>query len=119
MTDSQSRLNLLAKLRQDSIWPSVTRVANGERLRGPLVVDFDPTTFCDLGCPECISAGLLNQTRFSRERLIGLSEEFIRAGVKAAVLIGGGEPLAHPGTREVINCCTSAVSMSDLSLTER
>src|SRR5262249_33567009 len=55
-------------------------------------------TFCDLACPECISGRLLNQGRFSKERLHQLAGELAAAGVKAVVLIGGGEPLAHAGT---------------------
>jgi len=97
------RLDLLSKLYQRSVFGAAKRVSAGDRLSGPLVVDLDPTTFCDLACPECISASLLNQSRFSRERLIDLVGEFADAGVKAVVLIGGGEPLAHPATKDVIS----------------
>jgi MoaA/NifB/PqqE/SkfB family radical SAM enzyme len=84
------------------VLPSVQTVAAGQKLTGPLVVDLDPTTFCDLACPECISGTLLNQGRFTKERLFSLAEELVTADVKAVVLIGGGEPLAHPGTGKVI-----------------
>ena len=97
-TPPGSRLDLEAKLYQRSIWPSVTEVAGGGKLKAPLVVDLDPTTFCDLACPECISGQLLNKGRFSDERLEELARELVEAGVRAVILIGGGEPLAHPGT---------------------
>jgi MoaA/NifB/PqqE/SkfB family radical SAM enzyme len=99
---AKSRLDLTSKIYQSSMWPLVRKVGRGEVLDGPLVVDLDPTTFCDLACPECISGRLLNQSRFSKERLAELAKEFVAAGVRAVVLIGGGEPLAHPGTRDVI-----------------
>lgn len=96
------RLDLVTKLYQPSVWPTVRAVADGERSAGPLVVDLDPTTFCDLACPECISGKLLNQGRFTAERLEKLAEELISMKVRAAILIGGGEPLAHRGTRAVL-----------------
>lgn len=97
------RLDLTTKLYQPSIFPDVARVAGGERSKSPAVVDLDPTTFCDLACPECISGKLLNQGRFSAQRLEALAGELVTMGVKAVILIGGGEPLAHRGTRSVIH----------------
>ncbi|MFH8618281.1 radical SAM protein [Streptomyces sp. NPDC017979] len=96
------RLDLVSKLYQPSGWPRVLEVAAGERSTGPLVVDLDPTTFCDLACPECISGKLLNQGRFTPERLAELAHELIDMSVRGVVLIGGGEPLAHRGTRKVL-----------------
>ncbi|QMU73235.1 radical SAM protein [Streptacidiphilus sp. P02-A3a] len=95
-------LDLVSKLYQRTIHDPIAEVGRGGTLDGPLVVDLDPTTFCDLACPECISGQLLNQGRFTKERLRELVGEFISVGVRAVVLIGGGEPLAHPGTRDVI-----------------
>ncbi|MGI5293044.1 radical SAM protein [Nonomuraea polychroma] len=103
-----SRLDLVAKLSQDTVWPYAKKVAAGGRLPAPLVVDLDPTTFCDLACPECISGTLLNQGRFTKERLASLAGELCTAGTRAVVLIGGGEPLAHPGTRDVIKILGSS-----------
>ncbi|MFI6770497.1 radical SAM protein [Streptomyces sp. NPDC050355] len=96
------RLDLVSKLYQPSGWPRVLEAASGGSSRAPLVVDLDPTTFCDLACPECISGKLLNQGRFTPERLEALAEELIALSVRAVVLIGGGEPLAHRGTRGVL-----------------
>lgn len=95
-------MDLSAKLYQPRILPTVLDVARGRRSRNPLVVDLDPTTFCDLACPECISGKLLNQGRFTSERLAALAGELVDLGVAAVILIGGGEPLAHRGTRAVI-----------------
>lgn len=97
------RLDLVGKLFQQSTWPAVTAVGRGESLAAPLVVELDPTSFCDMACQECISAELLNQGRFTRERLVDLAGEFVDAGVRAVILIGGGEPLLHNGTGQVID----------------
>lgn len=62
----------------------------------PYVVELDPTAACDLACPGCISEDLIALgNRFTDERLISLGWELIIAGVRAVILIGGGEPLAH------------------------
>lgn len=97
-----SRMNLLEKLWQR---PVVERIAETDWMTGqssPLVVEFDPTSACDLACPGCISGELLNKERFSRERVLSLTAEMIEAGVKAVILIGGGEPLSHPAIRTVL-----------------
>jgi len=62
----------------------------------PSVIELDPTTACNLACHDCISANLLNQGGFERERLKDLAREFKDIGIKAVILIGGGEPMAHP-----------------------
>ncbi|QNP74826.1 radical SAM protein [Streptomyces roseirectus] len=96
------RLDLVAKLYQPSGWPRILEAASGSPTGAPLVVDLDPTTFCDLACPECISGRLLNQGRFTPDRLAALARELVDLSVRAVVLIGGGEPLAHRGTRGVL-----------------
>jgi hypothetical protein len=86
------RLDLVSKLYQPSVWPKVLDVAGGSRSSSPVVVDLDPTTFCDLACPECISGKLLNQGRFTPERLKSLADELVRMAVQAVILIGGVSP---------------------------
>lgn len=97
-----SRLDLVTKLQQRSLGSAVERVRQGKSLSAPVVVELDVTTFCDLACPECISGSLLNQGRFSNEGLIELASEMGEIGVRAVILIGGGEPLLHPIIEEVI-----------------
>ncbi|MFE4518810.1 radical SAM/SPASM domain-containing protein [Kitasatospora sp. NPDC056783] len=99
---THDRLDLVSKLYQPSGWPRILQAASGDPSEAPLVVDLDPTTFCDLACPECISGKLLNQGRFTPERLAALAEELVSMSVRGVVLIGGGEPLAHRGTRRVL-----------------
>lgn len=101
-------LALAEKLYQRSIWPDVKKVSRGERLTRPLVVELDTTSFCDLVCPECISKPLLNRARFTRDRLTGIAHELVDAGVRAVILIGGGEPLLHPAIADLLTILGSA-----------
>jgi MoaA/NifB/PqqE/SkfB family radical SAM enzyme len=103
-----TRLALADKLAQRSIAPLVESVAAGQRLPAPAVVELDPTSFCDLACPECVSGPLLQQGRFDADRLLTLGTELIDASVRAVILIGGGEPLMHPAIGELITQLGSA-----------
>lgn len=89
-------LELRNKLYQQSVLDRFGSIDWARTSSAPFVVEFDPTTACNLACPDCISRDLLNQGYFTRERIRDLTREMIDAGVKAVVLIGGGEPLAHP-----------------------
>lgn len=84
----------------------VERIKDTDWAKGnvsPFVVELDPTAVCDLACPGCISEDLIALgNRFSEERLLKLGREFIDCGVKAVILIGGGEPLAHNKIGEFI-----------------
>jgi MoaA/NifB/PqqE/SkfB family radical SAM enzyme len=56
-----------------------------------------------MACPGCISEDIMMASgRFSKQRLLEIGQELFDAGVKAVVLIGGGEPLAHPGVGDLI-----------------
>lgn len=96
-------MNLKNKLYQERV---VARIGDTDWANGngsPLVVELDPTAACDLACPGCISEDLVALgNRFSDERLMELGREFIECGVKAVILIGGGEPLAHRKVGEFI-----------------
>ena len=95
MTSKNHALSFYQKIFQKSV---IERLKENKKsdYRRPWVVELDPTTACNLACHGCISANLLNQGGFERERLKDLAKEFYQMGVKAVVLIGGGEPMAHP-----------------------
>ncbi len=102
-----TKMNLVSKLYQRSVIKKIYSSNFSEGTSSPFVVELDPTTVCDLACPGCISGDLLNQKNtedrgFSVEKLNSLCDEFIEMGVKAVILIGGGEPLAHPSTIKII-----------------
>lgn len=92
------KMNIITKLHQQYV---VDRIKGSDWSRGPLVVEMDTTEACNLACPGCISEDLVsNATSFSDERLFTIGKEMYEMGVKAVVLIGGGEPLAHPRVGE-------------------
>jgi MoaA/NifB/PqqE/SkfB family radical SAM enzyme len=88
-------LNLRKKLLQESVVKRITQVKENGSSKAPWVVELDPTSACNLVCPDCISKDLLNQGGFENQRLRDLAREIVDAGVRAVILIGGGEPMAH------------------------
>jgi MoaA/NifB/PqqE/SkfB family radical SAM enzyme len=96
-------MNLTDKLFQEFVVERISETSWVSGNKAPLVVELDPTAACDLACPGCISEDVIAiGGRFSNERLLSLGKEFISADVKAVILIGGGEPLAHPKIGEFI-----------------
>lgn len=95
-------LSLVDKLKQDSVQDYISRLLWQKSTTAPFVVELDPTTACNLACHDCISANLLNQGGIPGERLLALAREFADNGVRAVVLIGGGEPMAHPMFSELV-----------------
>ena len=90
-------LTLQDKLAQKSLKGRIEELINNKgKSVNPWVIELDPTTACNLACHDCISANLLNQGGFERDRLKDIAREFKDFGIKAVVLIGGGEPMAHP-----------------------
>lgn len=89
-------MGLIDKYYQDAV---LQRIADTDWVEGnssPLVVELDPTAACDLACPGCISGDLIALgNRFTDNQLMRIGRELIECGIKAVILIGGGEPLAH------------------------
>lgn len=97
------RMNILDKLHQGFVIEKIKNTNWEKGTTGPLVIEFDTTEVCNLACPGCISEDLVsNKTSFSRERLLQLAVEMYEMRVKAVILIGGGEPLAHPSVGQFI-----------------
>ncbi|NGZ29433.1 MAG: radical SAM protein [Magnetococcales bacterium] len=96
-------LKLSAKLYGASILERLQALDWQQGSSAPLIIELDPTEHCNLACLGCVSEDLIaNKQSFSNTRLMALGHEFIAAGVKGVVLIGGGEPLAHPKVGELI-----------------
>ncbi len=96
-----TKMQLTTKLYQKKVLDKIKKsIVDGDNY-APFVIELDPTTVCDLACPGCISGDLLNQKNpldrgFSKEKIEEITEDIIRSKVSAVILIGGGEPLAHP-----------------------
>ncbi|MFO1264409.1 MAG: radical SAM protein [Rhodoferax sp.] len=103
MPNIENTLNLKSKLSQRTVvsyLQSVDWSMHGSA--APFIVELDPTSRCNLACPDCISGDLLNKEEIPSDRLIKLSDEIIDAGVRGVILIGGGEPMMHPAIEKVI-----------------
>jgi len=97
-------MNLTNKLNQEFVINKIRETDWESVNSGPLVVELDPTAVCDLACPGCISEDLVSiGNSFSNDKLLEMGQDFIECGVRAVILIGGGEPLAHPKTGELIS----------------
>jgi len=96
-------MNITKKLHQPFVIEKIRQTDWDEGTDGPLIVELDTTESCDLACPGCISEEMMVAgNKLSSRRLMALGEEFKEVGVKGVVLIGGGEPLAHPAIGEFI-----------------
>lgn len=102
MNEASRPLSLVDKLKQKTVQEFINKFLWNKSSEAPLVVELDPTTACNLACHDCISASLLNQGGISNDRLMKLAQEFAESGVVAVVLIGGGEPMAHPKFGELV-----------------
>ena len=97
------KMNLVRKLHQPFVVDKLHATDWNQGTDAPLIVELDTTEACDLACPNCISEDILqNGNRFSTERLMALGAEMVEAGVKGVILIGGGEPLAHPAVGQLM-----------------
>lgn len=91
------KMNIVKKLHQEFVLNKIEETNWKEGTTGPLIVELDTTEACDMACPGCVSEEIMEAGRkFSSKRLMEIAQEFKDLGVKGVVLIGGGEPLAHP-----------------------
>ena len=96
MKKEEKALFFSDKILQSSFLDRFEEFLDKKEFRHDKSIELDPTTACNLACHGCISASLLNQGGFKRDRIKEMAKEFKELGVKAVVLIGGGEPMAHP-----------------------
>ena len=106
--DAGQELQLAGKLAQPEVRSQALHVLSNFPFAAPMAIDLDPTSYCDLSCPGCISADLLGGERFTAARLQSLAKELAAANVRAVVLIGGGEPLLHRSTPDIARILTNS-----------
>jgi len=70
----------------------------------PITVELDMINLCNHRCPECSGWYFQNRNRGSLP--VGLAKSIVRqlakARVRGLIFTGGGEPLCHPHTAEVV-----------------
>jgi MoaA/NifB/PqqE/SkfB family radical SAM enzyme len=100
----KSAIDVQSKLYQSDVVQRISEIdLSFKSIAPPFVVELDTTAACDLACPGCISEDIIAKGgRFSNQRLLELGEELIAADIRAVILIGGGEPLAHPRIADLI-----------------
>ena len=97
------KMNILDKLYQPFVIEKIKEIDFKKGSDSPLIVELDPTAVCNLACPGCISEDIIaTGNSFTSDRLLDLAKELKEAGVKGVILIGGGEPLSHPASKELI-----------------
>ena len=97
------KMNILDKLYQPFVIEKIKEVDFKKGSDSPLIVELDPTAVCNLACPGCISEDIIaTGNSFTSDRLLDLAKELKESGVKGVILIGGGEPLSHPVSKELI-----------------
>jgi len=97
------KMNIITKLHQEFVIEKIKDTNWDDGTDSPLIVELDPTAVCDLACPGCISEDIIaTGNSFTYKRLIEMGKEFKESGVKGVIFIGGGEPLAHPASGELI-----------------
>ena len=97
------KMNIKNKLHQQFVIDKIKDTDFKDGSKSPLIVELDPTAVCNLACPGCISEDIIaTGNSFSNKRLLELAKELKESGVKAVILIGGGEPLSHPASKEII-----------------
>lgn len=97
------KMNIITKLHQKFVIDKIRESNWDIGTTSPLIVELDPTAVCDLACPGCISEDIIaTGNSFSHERLLELGKEFKESNVQGVIFIGGGEPLAHPASGELI-----------------
>ena len=85
-------------------------------LASPTLVDFQITTRCHMRCPHCYAGSNAEGEHVETGRAIAVLEELAKAGV-CQLAIGGGEPLLHPGIRDIIRAAHELGMVPNLTTT--
>lgn len=89
------KFDLSKKILQHSVIKRIQSLHSGI-IDGPIVVDFDCSTSCNLNCFFCISKNMIGNKMFSYDELYSWAKVFKAMDVRAVILTGGGEPLTNP-----------------------
>jgi organic radical activating enzyme len=108
------------KLRQRGVFSDVVRTISGganattrpmhaffasdsPQIFGPLSVNLDLTVACNYRCPHCIDGHVINtKKQIELDEIYNSLLNLRLAGLRSVILIGGGEPVAHPNFHQVV-----------------
>ncbi len=78
-------------------------VLDGQAHGGPFHIELDWCDRCNARCLFCITGHLHRQDMIPWDRAHQLLEGALPAGLRSLRLAGGGEPLAHPNIRDLLD----------------
>jgi radical SAM protein with 4Fe4S-binding SPASM domain len=74
----------------------------------PITVEIDMTNVCNHACPECVAGRMLkDDSTLDRELAERIISELAASGVRGLIFTGGGEPLCHRDTPEMVSYAAS------------
>jgi len=70
----------------------------------PVTMELDMTNVCNHQCPECVVDyfQITDDNSLPKETAVRIVEELAGAGVKGLIFTGGGDPLCHPNTPDIV-----------------
>jgi len=69
----------------------------------PIHIQINPTNYCPFNCSFCSCADRNKELELSFNKIISITEKFVKLGAKAFTISGGGEPLTYPYISEYID----------------
>jgi len=104
--DLKEKLNDVKQFSSEKILKHLDRVSawiNGEN-PPPVTVEMDMTNVCNHRCPECVVSyyQLTDSNSLSREQAESIIDQLGEAGARGLIFTGGGEPLCHPDTPDIV-----------------
>jgi len=73
----------------------------------PILIEIDPTGFCNADCPWCFYRGKKVGKALDTEATLEALEGMAKAGIKAINWTGGGEPTLHPDLKRFVDKANS------------
>lgn len=70
---------------------------------GPVSINLDLTSACNFSCPHCVDSTIINTRDYLGTDTIKLSiDTLLEKGLRAVILIGGGEPTLHKDFTDIV-----------------
>jgi len=90
------------KLFQKSIYPHLDGYLKGDMDKAPISIHLDLIAACNYKCKHCIDRWYYNGKQLDFDYLIELVSYWQKKGLKAVIVMGGGEPTLYPQFEAII-----------------